>query len=356
MKIDILIGLGYKGGVENVVNLTAEYIASSGNQVRIIQMIWIDYSWASSMVEFHKLADSGEYEINDIEAFSARYDELISASYEPDIVFATSWPVTVLVARKSLKDRSAIISWMHGSIEACSDLKLGGLDELSRADAHLAINRTLARQLRDSTPGEVIEVSNPVDMTRIVYSENRQIGKLAFVGRLANEKNIPFLLNALRYASDRWTLDVIGDSDEDGTGVKILKEYCDQIGVSDRVTFHGWLDNPWEALRDSYALVLPSEREGSPLVAVEAFLCGMVVISTPTDGMIERIIPGENGYLFPFNDTESFLKILTFIEEGKLPPISPASCRASMQHLEGDKPLVDMWNKVMDYYRRSRRI
>ena len=350
MTVDILLGLGYKGGVENVVNLTAEYIASLGNKVRIVQMLWLGYSWASKKIEFYTLADSGEFAPDDVEAFSGRYEKLISETYKPDIVLATSWPVTVPIAGGATKNDSLIISWMHGSVEASKEANLGGFGELVGADAHLAINSILADQLKDKTNGEVIRVYNPIDMTRIVYSEHRKIGKLAFVGRLANEKNIPFLLKALSMASENWVLDVIGDSDEEGTGVRVLSEYCRQLGVLHKVFFHGWLDNPWEVLTDTYALVIPSEREASSLVAVEAMMCGMAVISTPTDGLREKIIPGKNGYLFPFNDTREFLLILSSIEQNVLPPISPALCRESVEFLSGEKPLSDMWNKIVSFY------
>ncbi len=349
MLFDILMGVGYKGGVENVVNRTARFLKDSGHSVRIVQLIDLGYRWVLPNLEIYSLASSEESQLDDIEFFALKYKDLNESHGLPHVIFATGWPITVSVAKIATDAKVKVISWMHGSVEACNEIGLGGYDELKEADAHLAINAVLADKLRQTTKKEVLEVINPIDVSRIVYSNIRETYKLAYVGRIANEKNIPFIIDALRKSSPLWTLDVVGDSDEAGTGVKVLEEYCCDIGVDDRVFFHGWMDNPWEILKDNCALVLASVREGSPLVAVEAMLCGMPVISTPTDGVIDKIVPGENGYLFPFNDTSAFLKILSMIENGMLPRIPAEHVRNSMKRFRGDYPLEDMLEKVMKF-------
>ena len=84
----------------------------------------------------------------------------------------------------------------------------------------------------------------------------------------------------------------------------------------------------------------------------EALLCGMLVISTPTDGIADKIIPGKNGYIFDFDDMNTFLKILKYIEEKKFPVITPKECRDSMIYLTTEKPLEDFEKKMVDGYKR----
>ncbi len=352
MLIDILIGIGYKGGVENVVNRTASFFVHSGHKVRIVQLVEIGYHWVVSGIDFYTLVQAGKYSPSEIDAYSEHYGFFLKKSKLPEVVLATGWPNTVAIAKKALKSiqcDAPVISWLHGSIDAYIEAGLGGYRELKSADAHLAINKKIANQLMERTSRHVIEVTNSIDTSRIVYSDSRDTNKLAYVGRIAQEKNIPFLLDVLKLSSPEWTLDVIGDSDEIGSGVRILRDYCKQIGVEDRVTFHGWIDNPWELLTDTFALVLPSIHEGSPLVAVEAMLCGMPVIATPTDGIIDKIIPGKNGYLFPFNDKETLLKILELAGKGSLPRMMSNEIRETVIHISGDRPLEDMLEKVIAF-------
>lgn len=91
---------------------------------------------------------------------------------------------------------------------------------------------------------------------------------------------------------------------------------------------------------------MASSREGSPLVALEALLCGMAVISTPTDGIIDKIKIGKNGYLFPFYDVAFLDNILKYTDENQRPRLNPKVCRDSVCYVLNNKPLKDMWEKI----------
>ncbi len=60
------------------------------------------------------------------------------------------------------------------------------------------------------------------------------------------------------------------------------------------------------ALRDIYwaadVLLLPSRREGFPLVVPQAMCCGAVPIRTPGGGCEDQIEDGVTGFVVPFND------------------------------------------------------
>jgi glycosyltransferase involved in cell wall biosynthesis len=64
-----------------------------------------------------------------------------------------------------------------------------------------------------------------------------------------------------------------------------------QLGVSDRVTFHGWADRAKvsELLADADVMVLPSHDEGLPLAILEAMAHRVAVLCTPV-GEIPNVL------------------------------------------------------------------
>ena len=61
-KVDILMPVGEKGGVENVVGKTALYLTQRGFQVRVIQLVWEHVRWVPDGVAFYPLMEGrGQY-------------------------------------------------------------------------------------------------------------------------------------------------------------------------------------------------------------------------------------------------------------------------------------------------------
>ena len=79
----------------------------------------------------------------------------------------------------------------------------------------------------------------------------------------------------------------------------------------------------------------------------------MFVISTPTEGAVEKIHPGENGFLIPFGDENFFVKVLNMIQDQQLPMITPQACRKSMEFLLNDSVLDDFRKKLIEVIERT---
>ena len=75
------------------------------------------------------------------------------------------------------------------------------------------------------------------------------------------------------------------------------KELCAQLDLEENVQFLGFQSNPMKMLSDSKCLILPSRWEGTPMCALEAMALGVPVVSTPTDGLVDLLDEGENGFL-----------------------------------------------------------
>jgi glycosyltransferase involved in cell wall biosynthesis len=128
-----------------------------------------------------------------------------------------------------------------------------------------------------------------------------------FVGRVAHEKNIGFLLEALVHA--RLTVpDVLLVIAGEGPAMADLKVQTAALGLSDAVRFIGYLDRQ-QALPDCYAaadvFVFASRTETQGLVLLEAMAAGLPVIALSEMGTTDILAPGR-GAFSPPAETKTF--------------------------------------------------
>ena len=124
--------------------------------------------------------------------------------------------------------------------------------------------------------------------------------RILFVGRLAVQKNVAMLLHALEGISERFDTTLVGEGDLEGD----LRTLAQQLGLRN-VHFHGRADG--EELLHLFGqadiLVLPSEREGMPLVLLESLAMGLPTVVTDIPGNRDVIVDQVTGILVPLHDT-----------------------------------------------------
>ncbi len=344
MIIDIFIAVADKGGVENVINATASYLVKQGNRVRLIQAVWEHHPWTCSEIDFFYLSDQRANQ--DSEKWKNGYRDFLCRNGYPDVILATNWPLMSLIARQVLEEtgnRIPVLSWLHNPIERYAAAGYGGVEMLQYADAHLAINQRIENEIRKTIPdAKTMRVNNPVSGDRVFYSENRILLELLFVGRISDQKNLPVLLFGIKKAKADYHLTLIGEGPEEEKLKRIVREKR----LEERVHFAGWNDNPWKAAKQCGFLVMSSLYEGFPVTAIEALLSGMPVISTPVDGIVEIIRPGENGFLYPQGDSDGLAEVLDYISDGVLPIPKASACRASAEPYLEENALPDFYEKL----------
>jgi glycosyltransferase involved in cell wall biosynthesis len=128
-----------------------------------------------------------------------------------------------------------------------------------------------------------------------------------FVGRVAHEKNIGFLLEALLHAR-QLRPDVLLVVAGEGPAMADLQAQTVALGLSDSVRFIGYLDRQ-QALPDCYAaadvFVFASRTETQGLVLLEAMAAGLPVIALSEMGTIDILAPGR-GAFSPPPDAKAF--------------------------------------------------
>src|SRR6185312_14251161 len=81
----------------------------------------------------------------------------------------------------------------------------------------------------------------------------------------------------------RVTLDIVGD----GPDKIALEQALLRLGQGDAIRLHGWHDRAYvqHVLHASDVLLLPSNFEGMPVVAMEALSQGCAVVASRTSGI-----------------------------------------------------------------------
>jgi glycosyltransferase involved in cell wall biosynthesis len=117
---------------------------------------------------------------------------------------------------------------------------------------------------------------------------------LLVVGRLVPHKRIDRVVEALA-CIDLATLTVVGD----GPARMELESLAASHGISDRVAFRGAIPHQavLELMRSSDALVLASDYEGLPHVAIEALTSGLPIVAPNVGGAVEVLRDRRNGLI-----------------------------------------------------------
>ena len=137
-------------------------------------------------------------------------------------------------------------------------------------------------------------------------------GRLVFavVGRIVRYKGIEDAVCALALpGADRWQLAVIGDADPSEPAEQArLERLAGTIGVADRITFTGPLAGASGLLTGVDAVGILTKdvgrgpsREGFAMVATEAMLAGVPVVTTTAGPVFERLA-GRAGLGIPSGD------------------------------------------------------
>lgn len=123
-----------------------------------------------------------------------------------------------------------------------------------------------------------------------------------FLGRLVPQKGLSWLLHALSKVSQSVHLDVAGE----GYERQALQQLAEQLGISDRVTFHGWVEpeRVSSLFMEARAVIFPSVwQEPAGLVSLEAAAYGRPVIASRVGG-IPEYATDEYAFLAEPNDID----------------------------------------------------
>lgn len=130
---------------------------------------------------------------------------------------------------------------------------------------------------------------------------------IAFVGRMNEIKNPLRSLEIIKNVSMSYS-DVRAVFVGDGELLCKIKEKVLEYNLSNNVILTGFVDNPLDYLGNSKLMLMTSVSEGTPMCALEALSLGVPIISTRTNGLLELIDNGKNGYIS--DDDDEIVRII----------------------------------------------
>jgi colanic acid/amylovoran biosynthesis glycosyltransferase len=136
--------------------------------------------------------------------------------------------------------------------------------------------------------------------------------KILTVCRLVGKKGVDTLLRAVAMSERSLELTVAGDGPERVN----LERLASELNCQQRVRWLGAVDNEvvLQLMKDADIFVLPcrtapsGDRDGLPVVLMEAMACGLPVISGTMPAILELIEHGSNGLLVAENDASQLAR------------------------------------------------
>lgn len=172
------------------------------------------------------------------------------------------------------------------------------------------------------------------------------------VSRMADEKNVSFLLQAVAEFKERYScpfrLLMVGD----GPGKAEYEALCRKLHIDREVIFTGKIPNqeiaPCYAAADAFLFASKTETQG--IVILEAFAGKTPVIALDATGVRDLVRNGRNGFLCP-EDTACFAgKMLNFVSDCTLKEaLSQNAFSSALEYREEAvaKKAVGLYNNVI---------
>ena len=167
----------------------------------------------------------------------------------------------------------------------------------------------------------VYTVVNGVDTTKLkqissLCRADNEVFQILSVGRLVDVKNYSFMIDILSTCcSKKWHWTIAGT----GKQLKSLQKIVVDKGISDKVTFSGFVNDTVSLYQASDLLLHLPLYEGFSLVIMESLAAGLPVVASDISGINDIIRRNhEEGFLVDLNDKQSIVTLLNDILERKI--------------------------------------
>lgn len=242
-----------------------------------------------------------------LRATFARHQEAIihSHGYKPDI----------LLAALGVPRRLACLATCHTWYS--DTLKLRLVERLDKRllrgfDHVVAVSDEIRADLMASglPAGDVTTIDNGItvpkgdpaarDSVRAEFSLDAEEQLVVQIGRLARSKRSDLLLEAVSRLprAPRIRILLVGEGGER----QALMDRARELGLTGRVTFCGYRSDAHRLLSAADLFVLSSNKEGLPIVLLEAMALGCPIVTTAVGAIPSVLRQGETAWIVPAED------------------------------------------------------
>jgi glycosyltransferase involved in cell wall biosynthesis len=158
----------------------------------------------------------------------------------------------------------------------------------------------------------IVVIPNGLNHSRYVPGPQPATAPTVLVlGRIEAYKRIDLVLRAMQRLLARVPaarLLVVGS----GRGLEPLRQLAANLGLTDCVTFTGFVDEDTKVrcIQQAAVVVNTSEKEGWGLTILEANACGVPTVASDVPGLRDAVRSGETGLLVPPGDVEQLTTAL----------------------------------------------
>jgi GalNAc-alpha-(1->4)-GalNAc-alpha-(1->3)-diNAcBac-PP-undecaprenol alpha-1,4-N-acetyl-D-galactosaminyltransferase len=200
-------------------------------------------------------------------------------------------------------------------------------------------------------------IPNAVSVSPVLHNGSPDVkrpgGMIAAMGRLEHQKGFDILLKAfarcVRKHSD-WSLIILGEGGERNR----LEALAVELGITDRVSMTGQMQDPWKVLNGTDLFVLSSRYEGFPNALMEAMACGLAVISTDCpSGPREIIRDGIDGILVPPNDVAALAGAMDRLMADPAERQRLSAHAAEVAERFSTENIMDLWDGLLSHISRG---
>lgn len=171
--------------------------------------------------------------------------------------------------------------------------------------------------------------------------------KVAYIGRISEEKGLEYLLKAIAIVKDvnqNIAFIIAGD----GPQREQMESEARKLGVMNNLIFLGYRNDIQNVIKQIDLVVLPSLTEGFPLSLIEAFAQGRPVVSTDVGGCVEIVKNEENGLLvMSRNEYQLADAILRFATDKEL---YEKCSRKARESYESEYSMDKFNSGIVDFY------
>lgn len=292
------------------------------------------------------------------------------AEINPDILETRNVKSHFLVRLSGLHRKYPWVAWNHGyTTTSRLDRAYTQLDRWSLRGAYrvvtvcqpfadelvrLGVKRDKLTILHNSVKPYVRPPDEDVQRVRreLQLAENEAV--ILSVGRLSDEKGHADLIRAaaaLRAMpkAPRFRVVIVGDGPERGPLSRLVRE----TGVEDLVTLTGFQRDTKPYYAVAKLVAVPSHREGSPNVVLEAMAAGLPIAANAVGGVPEILKEGVTGLMVPSRNPEAMAEaILRILTDGELGRRLGAEARAQAESAHTPeayrRALVEFYQKTLD--------
>jgi glycosyltransferase involved in cell wall biosynthesis len=240
---------------------------------------------------------------------------------KPHLIVSVLFYADVIAGMAGLANRIPIVSWRH--VLPQGDVKNNRLrHRLAYRLVHARFARVVccSNALAENVAavyrvrkGRLVTIENGVDLRRFAFHPlpaGRHRFAIGMIARFEPGKGHAVLLRAfreIRCAIPGAHLDLYGD----GSTRPSIELLASDLGICDRVTFHGTIVDIESRYADLDLIVLPSDCEAFPVSLLEAMACGRPVVASDVPGTRELVQRGVTGLLFPAGEVKALVYAIT---------------------------------------------